>query len=451
MLGCSFGNGHRLNDDLAYEDILIQAATSLASRFDPDVGCIRSWDFGSWQFPVIVDNMMNLELLFTATQMSGDSSYWKKAVSHADVTMLHHYRDDYSSYHVVDYNKTTGDTIAKHTHQGYSRESAWARGQSWGLYGYTMCYRFTGDPRYLEHAENIALFLIQHENLPEDLVPYWDFDAPGIPNEPRDVAAATIMCSALFELSKYSEQHGDTFLNTALEQINSFASAEYTAETDSNNNFILKHGTGNYPAGREIDKPLNYADYYYLEALTRYRRLLNSAPQADFEYTQTDSITKLEIAFDASGSVDPEEDSFTWLWDFGDGSKVFSPDASTSHVYAGPGDYTVTLTITDRWGVSDTIEKPVTVEPFVAVDQLDAGQIKVFPNPASDGFYLELPHGYAKNGACLVNTAGKKYPVNLESGNTWIPNEGWHNGMFILVIPGNNNEIIRRKIIVVNN
>jgi len=249
MLGCSFGNAYRLYDDPTYAPILIQAGKSLASRFNANVGCIRSWDFGTWEFPVIIDNMMNLELLFLATELSGDSSYWEKAVSHADVTLINHFRDDFSSYHVVDYNETTGDTIGKSTHQGFSRESAWARGQAWGLYGYTMCYRFTKDPRYLELAENIALFLIEHDHFPADLVPYWDFDAPGIPNEPRDVAAAAIMCSALFELGQFSDTNGLAFLNVAIDQINTIASDNYTAALDSNNHFILEHGTGNYPAG----------------------------------------------------------------------------------------------------------------------------------------------------------------------------------------------------------
>lgn len=404
MLGCSFGNGNRLIDDPTYENILIQAATSLASRFDADVGCIRSWDFGTWEFPVIVDNMMNLELLFSATQLSGDSSYWKKAVSHADVTMLNHYRDDYSSYYVVDYNKTTGDTIAKYTHQGYSRESAWARGQSWGLYGYTLCYRFTKDIRYLEQAENIALFLIGHDHFPEDLVPYWDFDAPGIPNEPRDVAAATIMCSALFELSQYSEEYGETFLDIAMGQIASFVSDEYTAETDSNNNFLLMHGTGNYPSGGEIDKPLNYADYYYLEALTRYRRLINSNPQADFVFTKVDSITQLEIEFDAALALDTDDDELTYQWDFGDGMRKFTPTEKTSHIYADPGEYSVTLYLTDKWGGSDTLIQTIMVDPLVHLEEIGEQDIKVFPNPVSNGFNIELPDGYkGLIGRCFRN------------------------------------------------
>ncbi|MFO7933442.1 MAG: PKD domain-containing protein [Bacteroidales bacterium] len=450
MLGCSFGNGYRLTEDPGYKNILVQAATSLASRFDADVGCIRSWDFGFWEFPVIVDNMMNLELLFSATRFSGDSTYWKKAVSHADVTMKNHFREDFSSYHVVDYNKTTGDTIAKYTHQGYSKESAWARGQSWGLYGYTVCYRFTKDPRYLAFAENIARFLINHERLPDDLVPYWDFDAPGIPNEPRDVAAATIMCAALFELSRYSEEYGDTFLNVAMDQISSFASENYTAAPDSNNHFILMHGTGNYPANKEVDKPLNYADYYYLEALTRYRRHLNTPPDADFQYVQTDSVTESKVEFDASASSDSDNDSLTFLWDFGDGSRQFSPGAIFSHVYEQPGEYEVTLYVEDHWDGSDSLVRLIAVAPLVALGQRNADDMEVFPNPASDRFHIRLPDAYREKRAYLVNAAGQKFPVELDTRTTWIPSEQWQSGLFLLVIPGPGQEVIRKKIIILN-
>jgi PKD repeat protein len=449
MLGCSFGNGYRLIDDPAYEGILVQAATSLASRFNANVGCIRSWDFGSWEFPVIVDNMMNLELLFLATGLTGDSSYWEKAVSHADVTMVNHYRDDYSSWHVVDYNPTTGDTIAKYTHQGYSAASVWSRGQSWGLYGYTMCYRITGDVRYLELAENIALFLIGHERLPADLVPYWDYDAPNIPNEPRDVAAATIMCSALFELSQYSESHGTAFLNTAIDQINSISSEEYTAALDSNNHFILMHATGNYPANSGVDVPMNYADYYYLEALTRYRRHLNDPPQGNFVYAQTDSITGLQVDFDATGSVDPDNDSLTYLWDFGDGDKKFSPTGMTVHVYDSPGNYSVTLYVSDKWGGSDTIIQTVIVNPLVHVWQLEDRGISMYPNPVADGFFLEMPGWHAGMDAFLVNTIGKKFPVALHSRKTWIPTTDLESGYYLLVVPGYE-DILPKKIVIIN-
>jgi unsaturated chondroitin disaccharide hydrolase len=424
MLGCSFGNGYRLTDDPAYEGILVQAASSLASRFNPNVGCIRSWDFGPWEFPVIVDNMMNLELLFLATQLTGDSSYWDMAVSHADVTMTNHFRDDYSSFHVVDYNPATGDTLAKYTHQGYSAASAWARGQSWGLYGYTVCYRFTGDKRYLDLAENIALFLIGHDRLPADLVPYWDYDAPGIPNEPRDVSAAAIMCSALFELSQYSGSFDTVFLNAAINQLTSISSDDYTAALDSNNHFILMHATANYPANSGIDKPVNYADYYYLEALTRYRRLLNSTPEADFSYLQSDSITRLQVEFDASGTKDADNDSIIYLWNFSDGHKKYSPTALTSHVYDSPGNYSVSLYASDKWGGIDTISKTVILTSLVNVAGIKDQGISIYPNPVSDGFMLELPEWHASLNAYLINTVGKKFPIDLHARKTWIPTDG---------------------------
>ncbi|HWJ92879.1 MAG TPA: alpha-L-fucosidase, partial [Flavisolibacter sp.] len=202
---CSFGSGYRLTHDQHYRDVIIQSAKTLSTRFNPITGVIKSWDNRKWGYPVIVDNMMNLELLFAASKLSGDSSFYKIAVRHALTTMKNHYRKDYSSYHVVDYDTVTGQPISKVTHQGYADESAWARGQAWGLYGFTMCYRETRNKAFLDQAEHIASFLLNHPNLPKDGIPYWDFNAPNIPREPRDASAAAIMASALYELSQYSK------------------------------------------------------------------------------------------------------------------------------------------------------------------------------------------------------------------------------------------------------
>ena len=265
----SFGNGYRLTKDPHYKEVLIQSARTLSTRFNPIAGVIRSWDHheDQWQYPVIIDNLMNLELLFEATKLSGDSSFYKIAVSHANATMKNHYRPDYSSYHVVDYDTVTGKVIKKNTHQGYADESAWARGQAWGLYGYTMCYRETKDPKYLQQAENIAKFLFSNPNMPKDLVPYWDFNDPAIPNTVRDASAAAIMASALYELSDYSE-HKKEYKATANKILQSLTKS-YRSPVGENKGFILLHSTGHKPNKSEIDVPIDYADYYYLEALLR--------------------------------------------------------------------------------------------------------------------------------------------------------------------------------------
>jgi len=270
---CSFGTGYRLTKDQHYKDVIIQAARTLATRFKPTVGTLRSWDHSrdKWGFPVIIDNMMNLELLFAATQLTGDSSFHRIAVSHANTTMKNHFREDFSSYHVVDYDTLTGNPIHKHTHQGYSHSSAWARGQAWALYGYTMCYRFTKDPAYLRHAEGVAKFILSHPNLPKDLVPYWDFNAPGIPNEPRDASAAALNASALYELSLYS--NNGKYYNETAENILKSLTKNYRSTIGANKGWILLHSTGSKPANSEVDVPLNYADYYYLEALLRSNKL----------------------------------------------------------------------------------------------------------------------------------------------------------------------------------
>lgn len=274
---CSFGTGYRLINDVHYKEVIIQSAKTLSTRFNPNTGVIKSWDNrAKWKTPVIIDNMMNLELLFAATQLTGDSSFHKIAVSHANTTMQNHFRSDYSSYHVLDYDSITGKVTQKTTHQGYANESAWSRGQAWGLYGYTMCYRFTKDEKYLQQAEKIAAFMTKHKNFPKDFVPYYDYDAPGIPNEPRDASAAAVMASALYELSIYSK-NGREYKKIANAVVKNLTNS-YRSAIGENKGFILLHSTGSKPSNSEVDVPLNYADYYYLEALLRSKKLKEKKP-----------------------------------------------------------------------------------------------------------------------------------------------------------------------------
>ena len=266
---CSYGNAYRLTSDPAYLPVLEQSARTLISRYYESVGSIRSWDFNreKWQCPVIINNMMNLELLFWVSQKTGDSLYHQIAVQHANTTLKNQFRDDNSSAHVVDYDTITGEVRMLDTHQGYSDTSSWARGQAWGLYGFTVCYRFTRDPNYLRQAEKIANFLLQHPRMPEDLVPYWDYDAPGIPEEPRDASAAAIMASALYELCLYSDRW-EIYKHQADKIMHSLGTT-YASRPGENQGFILGHSVGAKPMDSEVDVPLNYADYYYLEARVR--------------------------------------------------------------------------------------------------------------------------------------------------------------------------------------
>ena len=272
---CSFGNGYRLTSDPNYKEVILQSAKTLATRFNPKVGAIRSWDHNSdkWDFPVIIDNMLNLELLFEATKLSGDSTYYKIAVRHANTTLKNHFRANFSTWHVIGYDPKTGEVVKRNTHQGYADASAWARGQAWALYGYTLCYRETKDPQYLVQAKNVANFIFSHKNMPADLVPYWDFDAPNITSEPRDVSAAAVIASALYELSTYSKDND--YFNKANKMMKSIA-LKYSSGKDTNSGFILDHSTGAKPSNSEVDVPLIYADYYYLEALTRYKNIVNN-------------------------------------------------------------------------------------------------------------------------------------------------------------------------------
>lgn len=280
MLYCSYGNGLRLTADPANCEVLLQGANSLASRYRPEVGLIRSWDFGKWNYPVIVDNMMNLELLMWAARNGGEARLREIALSHADHTLQNHFRPDFSSFHLVDYNPTNGAVLKKQTVQGAADNSAWARGQAWGLYGFTVMARETGRGDYLARATNIANFILHHPRLPADKIPYWDFDAPGIPNAPRDASAAAVMSSALIELSGLvGGDAGRQYFELARQQLLSLSSPEYRARPGEDGDFILRHSVGHIPEKHEVDVPLNYADYYYLEALLRYRARLNAGAE----------------------------------------------------------------------------------------------------------------------------------------------------------------------------
>ena len=271
IMYCSYGNGYRLTGDSAYRNVIIQAAKTLCTRFNPVTGVIKSWDFNTdnkWKYPVIIDNMMNLELLFEATKLTGDASFYNIAVSHANTTMKNHFRPNYSSYHVIDYDPVTGAVRQKNTAQGYSDSSSWARGQAWGLYGYTMCYRETKDQRYLQQAEHIAAYILSR--LPQDKIPYWDYDAPGIPSEPMDASAAAIAASALYELSSFTK---NVVYRKTADKILEKLCAAYLSPAKQNGGFILLHSTGHKPAKSEIDVPIIYADYYFLEALMRSKKM----------------------------------------------------------------------------------------------------------------------------------------------------------------------------------
>jgi unsaturated chondroitin disaccharide hydrolase len=278
MIYCPFGNALRLSPKKEYKEIIIQAAKSLATRFNPKIGVIKSWDDKSqWSYPVIIDNMMNLELLCAASQLSGDKSFFNIAIKHADVTLENHFRPNNSCYHVVSYDTITGKANAKQTWQGLNDQSEWSRGQSWAIYGYTMMYRMTKQKRYLDQAVKVAEYLIHHPRMPKDMIPYWDFNDPKIPNALRDSSAGAVICSALIELSQYvPAAKSKKYLAVAEKQIKALCSPAYLANENELGGFILKHGVGFLPHNSEVDVPLTYGDYYFIEALLRYKKHLNN-------------------------------------------------------------------------------------------------------------------------------------------------------------------------------
>lgn len=270
MINCSYGNARRLDYSDTIDAVMIETANNLIGRYNDTISCIRSWDFGSWNYPVIIDNMMNLDLLFTVSRMTGDSIYRHVAVEHADKTMKNHFRPDYTCWHVVSYNKD-GSVERKQTHQGKNDDSSWARGQAWAVYGYVSCYRETGDRKYLDFAVKIADMIMSRVKT-DDAIPYWDYDAPVKKDTPRDASAAAVTASAMIEMSTMLKD-GKKYLDYAEKILKSLSSDTYLAKEGENCGFILMHSTGSLPNGSEIDVPLNYADYYYLEALQRYMDL----------------------------------------------------------------------------------------------------------------------------------------------------------------------------------
>ena len=276
MLYCSFGNGYRLTGNEKYKQVLLKGAESLSTRYKDHIGVIRSWDFNRavWQYPVIIDNMMNLELLEWASKNSDNSRFAAIARSHADVTLKNHFRADYSCWHVVSYDTITGQPEKKHTRQGYSHESSWSRGEAWALYGYVMMYRETQQKHYLVHAKKVANYILTHPRMPEDGIPYWDYDAPDIPDTYRDASAGAIMASAFIELSTMIQgELSRKCLMMAETQLKTLTSPEYLPKPGTNGNFILKHSVGSLMEHSEVDVPLTYADYYYVEALLRYQKV----------------------------------------------------------------------------------------------------------------------------------------------------------------------------------
>jgi hypothetical protein len=273
MMYNSFGNAYRLFKDEKYKQIIFRSAESLSTRYRPNMKSIQSWNKNQYfNCPVIIDNLMNLEMMNWVSQNGGDAKYQQIAITHTNTSMKEFYRPDYSSFHVVDFDEKTGKVLKKTTHQGAANTSAWSRGQAWGLYGFITMYRGTKNMVYLTHAKNIAKFYLNHPNLPADKIPYWDFDAGQQPLAKRDASAAAITASALMELAQYAKgAEKENYINSAVTMMESLSNDTYRAKPGENGGFILKHSVGALPLNSEVDVPLIYADYYFLEALKRYK------------------------------------------------------------------------------------------------------------------------------------------------------------------------------------
>ncbi|SIO53335.1 glycoside hydrolase family 88 protein [Chitinophaga niabensis] len=273
MIYCSFGNAYRITGDKKYKEVIDTAAVYQITRYRPSIHSIQSWNKSkNLNCPVIIDNMMNLEQLLWTAEKGGDKKFREIAITHANTTLKNHYRPDHSTFHIVDYDLSTGGIIKKVNGQGAHDTSAWSRGQAWGLYGYTMMYRFTKDKTYLDQAQGIAAFILNHPNLPADKIPYWDYNAPQIPTS-RDASAGAIAASALLELGQYvGKADKAKYVDAAVVMLQSLSSDAYRAKLGENGGFLLKNSVGHFLANSEVDVPLTYADYYFLEGLLRYKK-----------------------------------------------------------------------------------------------------------------------------------------------------------------------------------
>lgn len=273
LIFCSYGNGYRLTQNPKYKQVILASADSLATLYNPEVGTLLSWPRNVEMLGghnTIMDNMINLEMLFWAARNGGSQRLYDIAVKHAETTMKHQFRPDGTCYHVAVYDPKNGNFLRGITHQGYADNSTWARGQAWAIYGYTMVYRETQDKKFLDFACKVTDAYLNR--LPEDYVPYWDFDDPAIPQAPRDASAACVVASALLELQKYCpEEKGKEYKENAVKMLASLSGDSY--RSPERRSSFLDHSTGHHPAGSEIDASIIYADYYYIEALQRLSRL----------------------------------------------------------------------------------------------------------------------------------------------------------------------------------
>ncbi len=273
LIFCSYGNGYRLTQNPKYKQVILASADSLATLYNPEVGTLLSWPRNVEMLGghnTIMDNMINLEMLFWAARNGGSQRLYDIAVKHAETTMKHQFRPDGTCYHVAVYDPKNGNFLRGITHQGYADNSTWARGQAWAIYGYTMVYRETQDKKFLDFACKVTDAYLKR--LPEDYVPYWDFDDPAIPQAPRDASAACVVASALLELQKYCpEEKGKEYKENAVKMLASLSGDSYRSPVRRSS--FLDHSTGHHPAGSEIDASIIYADYYYIEALQRLAKL----------------------------------------------------------------------------------------------------------------------------------------------------------------------------------
>lgn len=271
---CTFANGLRLGNNSEYDDykdIILTAASSLSKRYNRKIKCLSSnWDMLEIEnsFPVVIDIMANLNILFWAAENGGTKYYKDYALNHARKTYRDFVRSDGGTYHIVRYNKENAEIINKGTLQGDGDETTWSRGHAWMVYGLVETYAYTGEKDILNMAIKMSDYFIEH--LPDDQVSIWDFQSE---IDYRDVSASSIVTSALFRLANQVEGKDlkEKYSAQAAGMLTSLCKPPYFIE-NINSNCILDHSVQYLPINSNVDVPAIFADYYFLEALVRYKK-----------------------------------------------------------------------------------------------------------------------------------------------------------------------------------
>ncbi len=267
--------GYKLIGSEKGKEAAIKAADQLISRYHPVGGFIQAW--GAMDAPenhrLIIDCLLNLPLLYWASEETGEAKYKEIAEKHIHTTIKNVIREDYSTWHTFFFNMETGEPDHGETCQGYRDGSAWARGQSWGIYGMALAYKYTKRKEYIEIFKHVTEYFLTH--LPKDLVPYWDLEFTDDSSEPKDSSSASIVVCGMLEMSKYLDEEDANYYREVARQIMKSLIDNYAVKDMKNSNGLVLHSTYSKRSPYNtcnhygVDECNSWGDYFYMEALTR--------------------------------------------------------------------------------------------------------------------------------------------------------------------------------------